>query len=250
MDQYPGELVVFAAEFFNEKLSMYRVSLTDGTLVDSRIIDDSTILAAYSVALVDLNGDGKQQLLVNNHETKQKTNGIWAYSLPEDGDLMNGEFVKNTIATEFNVVFNLFVPQMSPGFPYAVWPHGKEDGERAHVFVAGDGDQSAHDLYPSEGEFGYTDDLIVNAKGTVGALAFTDLNNDGWTEMWMPNYDKSYVELFKFRAPTPADEKVTEAVDEEVYEIDFEIDLDLSELPEMIEGFIEGFMEQEEAFLQ
>lgn len=70
MDQYPGELVVFAAEFFNEKLSFYRVSLTDGSLVDSRIIDDSTILAAYSVALVDLNNDGKKQLLVNNHETK------------------------------------------------------------------------------------------------------------------------------------------------------------------------------------
>ena len=174
--------------------------MTDGTLVDSRIIDDSTILAAYSIALVDLNGDGNKELLVNNHETKESTNGIWAYTLPEDGDLMNGEFVKKTIATNFNVVFNLFVPQMSPGFPYAIWPNGYKEGERAHIFVAGDGDQSAHDLYPTGDnpeDFGYTDVLIENAHGTVGALAFSDLDQDGWIEIWMPNYDDSTVELFR-----------------------------------------------------
>jgi len=228
MEQYPGELVLFAAEFFNEKVSMYRISLTDGTLVDSRMIDEDSILAAYSISLVDLNADGNLELLVNNHEHSEKTNGIWAYTLPTDGDLMSGDFVKETIATNFNVVFNLFVPQMSPGFPYAVWPNGWKEGERAHIFVAGDGDQSAHDLYPSGDnplDFGYTDALIENAKGTVGALAFSDLDEDGWIEIWMPNYDGSTVEVFRIHEgvgePVYAEDPETFNVNE--IDISFEV---------------------------
>jgi len=70
---YPGELIVWASEFFDERLSVYRVSLTDGTLVDSRVIDSNTIKLGgsetkrtYSATPVDLNGDGNKQLLVNN----------------------------------------------------------------------------------------------------------------------------------------------------------------------------------------
>ena len=199
-DQYPGEAVIFAAEFFNEKVSVHRVSLTDGTLVESRTIDDSTIRSAYSIQLVDLNADGKKQLLVNNHETKSKYSGIWAYTLPEDGDLMNGEYDKMTIATGYKPVFSLLIPQMAPGFPYAVWPHGWHKDERAHIFVAGDGDMEAHVLYPTGDnaeDFGYQDVVMEEADGVIGALAFSDLDQDGWTEIWIPNYDKSTVELMK-----------------------------------------------------
>jgi len=31
--------------------------------------------------------------------------------------------------------------------------------------------------------------VIEDADGTVGALAFSDLDGDGWVEVWMPNYD-------------------------------------------------------------
>jgi len=93
--------------------------MTDGSLVERRIIDDTTILDAYSASLVDLYADGNKQLLVNNHETDDDTNGIWAYTFPKDGDLMNGEFEKKTIATGFKNVFSLMIPAMSPGFPYA-----------------------------------------------------------------------------------------------------------------------------------
>jgi len=128
---------------------------------------------------VDLNNDGKYELLVNNHESKESKNGIWAYTCPEDGDLMNGEFTKKTIATGFNVEFDLFYPQSSPGYPYPIWPNGKHEGERAHLFVAGDGDYSAHDFYPTgdnPDDFEYTDNLIENSGGTVGALAFSDVD--------------------------------------------------------------------------
>ena len=41
------------------------------------------------------------------------------------------------------------------------------------------------------------DTIFDDAKGTVGSLAFSDLDNDGWQEVWVPNYDKSTIELFK-----------------------------------------------------
>ena len=198
--QFPNELVIWAAQFFDETVAVYRVSTEDGTLVDSRVIDDSTILSAYQATRVDLNGDGKQQLLVNNHEKDEKTNGVFAYTIPDD--IMTGSFEKFTLADDFKNAFNLFVPGMSPGFPYAAYPNGKKDGERAHILIAGDGDYSAHLLTPTgdASKFEYQKDLIVNAHGTVGALATADLDGDGWLEMYMPNYDKGYVEVYKMSA--------------------------------------------------
>ena len=131
LPEYKYEVTVFAAEFFNERIAMYRVSTVDGSLVDSRIIDDTTILSAYSASMVDLNGDGKRQLLVNNHEKDKNTNGIWAYEMPKD--LMTGDYTKYTIATGFKNKFSLTVPGMSPGFPYAVWPETRREGrDRAY----------------------------------------------------------------------------------------------------------------------
>ena len=159
---------------------MHRVSTKDGSLIQSKTIDDTNILSAYNVAMVDLNNDGNRQLLVNNHETDDSKNGIWAYEFPKDP--MNDEWTRKTIASNFHNAFSLTVPNMSPGFAYAIWPNGKGRHERAHIFVAGDGDHSAHALYPSgdKSEFEYTDTIFSDAKGTVGALAFSDLDEDDW----------------------------------------------------------------------
>ena len=67
LPEYEGEIVVLAAQFFDEAVSMHRISLVDGSLIQSKIIDNTQIQSAYSVGLVDLNNDGSRQLLVNNH---------------------------------------------------------------------------------------------------------------------------------------------------------------------------------------
>ena len=40
LPQYPNEVIVWAAIARDEKLGFYRVSTIDGTLVDSRMIDE------------------------------------------------------------------------------------------------------------------------------------------------------------------------------------------------------------------
>jgi len=180
LPEYKWEIVVFAAHFFDEAIRMHRISTVDGSLIESKTIDDTQILSAYNVSMVDLNNDGNRQLLVNNHETKDKLNGIWAYEFPKDP--MNDDWTRKTVASNFHNAFSLTVPNMSPGFAYAVWPNGQHRGERAHIMVAGDGDHSAHCLYPTgdSSEFEYSNTIFEDAKGTVGALAFSDLDGDGW----------------------------------------------------------------------
>ena len=195
LEAYPDEIVVWATQFFDQKLALYRVSTKDGSLVDSRIIDDTTILSAYSVSMEDLNGDGKKELLINNHEKDATKGGIFAYTVPED--IMTGSFDKFTLATDFAS------KDLSPGFPYAVHPNGQKDGERAHILVAGDDDDSAFLLTPTgdASKFEYEKDLITNVGGVVGALATYDVDGDGWLEMFVPNYNDGYVEVFKMSAP-------------------------------------------------
>ena len=40
IDEYKWEVVVFSAQFFDEALSMTRVSLVDGSLIGTKVIDD------------------------------------------------------------------------------------------------------------------------------------------------------------------------------------------------------------------
>ena len=69
---------------------------------------------------VDIDQDGKEELLVNNHETDNSKAAVFLYDVPED--LYEGQFVKNVIASGFKVVKNLANTNMCPGFPYAVYP--------------------------------------------------------------------------------------------------------------------------------
>jgi len=198
---FRGELTVFATQFFDEKIAMYRISLKDGSLISSVVIDDKTILSAYSVAIVNLNNDKDRQLLVNNHEKEDPTNGVFAYTFPKD--LMKGEWKKTVLASNFKNKFSLFVPNMAPGFPYNFWPKVADEGKKpGHILVAGDGDHTASIMTPT-GKLTYDIDPIKDMGGTVGALAWGDLNNDGWNELFIPNYDKSYVEVYTFSAKTP-----------------------------------------------
>lgn len=200
---YRNEVIVFAAEFFNEQVSFYRVSTKDGSLVDSRVID-TEILSAYSVTYADLNGDGVKELMVNNHEKDDKTNGIWAYTFPSNW--MTGTFTKHTLATGFKNKFSITVPNMAPGFPYPFYPEAGTEGMRhvaAHIVIAGDGDHTVHIMTPTDASNWTWDlDTVKEEKGTVGALTWADLDQDGWNELWVPDYDTGIVEVFKFSALT------------------------------------------------
>jgi len=125
--EFPGELVIFSAEYYNKRLAMYRVETNTGNLVQGegswRVIDDQNIYGASSIQLVDLNNDGQKQLLCSNFDSDPLKNGVFAYTVPTDK--VNGTYDRYVIASGFEPYNALFFTPRAPGFPYAVWPDGK-----------------------------------------------------------------------------------------------------------------------------
>ena len=40
--------------------------------------------------------------------------------------------------------------------------------------------------------------MIKKLGGTVGSIAYADLDNDGYLEFFVANYDKNYIEVYQF----------------------------------------------------
>ena len=180
LPQYPNEVVVWASQYFDEALAVYRVSTEDGTLVAQKTIDDTTILHAYSAKLVDLNGDGQKQLLVNNWERDGDDNGVYAYTVPDD--IINGSFEKYDIATGFDISWDYWFSFIGgPGYPYTFYPDGNEVG-RAKILVCGHGNQSAWLLTPTgdASNFEYERHEIIDGHAVIGAMDTADLDEDGY----------------------------------------------------------------------
>lgn len=78
---YEESLIIFAAEFFNKKMTVYEIQ--NAEVVNYRILD-TLIDQAYSVHYLDINADGKYELLVNNHEKDNSKAGIFLYEVPSD----------------------------------------------------------------------------------------------------------------------------------------------------------------------
>lgn len=184
---------VFATEFFAQDLSVFLISNKDPKVLSSRVIDPD-IGPAYTVSLVDLNADGKQELLVSNHVGKSG-GGIYAYEIPDD--VIKGDFKKHTLAEKFTVTESGF-NQAAPGFPYAISPHTNYTG-KPYILVAGDGSQKAYVMYPTDTDFEYKLSVIISFKGVVGSIAYGDvIGNDGWTEFFVPDYDEGHLYAYTF----------------------------------------------------
>jgi hypothetical protein len=69
------------------------------------------------------------------------------------------------------------------------------------IVVAGDGAFQAYLLLPAGSGFQYTTVVLDNAGGTVGAIGVADVNGDGFTELFVPNYDKNYVNVYTYGHP-------------------------------------------------
>jgi hypothetical protein len=98
IDNDPATIDVVAAQFFSKKLSAYffqRSDTSKGKAVDI----DTDLGAAYSINIVDLNGDGKKELLVTTHENGDKS-AVYAYQLPSN--VLNGTWTKHLLAGASN----------------------------------------------------------------------------------------------------------------------------------------------------
>ena len=131
--------------------------------------------------------------------------------MPSDDDVMDVTgYTRHTAASDFPVQWG--IANMAPGFVYPVWPYAKDEGVRGKkpdMLIAGDGDYRAH-LLEYQSDWQYKNDEIRNENGTVGSIAYMDVTGDGWTEFFVANYDKGYVEVYTFNTEKRRQERMAE----------------------------------------
>ena len=186
--EHHGDLAIIATEFFNKRLSLHWRH--DGQW-SQRIIDD-TLGAAFDVSLTDLNGDGHEDLLVTNHEAKEKA-AVFAYEIPDDWQ--HGSWTRHTLLG--GIVTKVASPAAASPGSALIWSH---QGRKPDIFVAGDGSGKAYWLQPNSEDpkdWTYTEQVLLDAGSTIGHMALGAPDTEGNPHLFVPDYDQSRIHVFK-----------------------------------------------------
>jgi hypothetical protein len=172
---------------------------------------DATIGPSFDVQVVDLNGDGRLDLLVTNHvdnatDGGNPQSGVFAYEAPlAPAPLTNASaWTKHTLASGF-AVREWGPNQAAPGAFQWYFPCGSPQGPsgpKPYALIGGDGDQRAYVLSPSSpsdpSDWTYALTELWDCKGTVGASVVADVNGDGCVEVFVPCYDDGIVNAWSY----------------------------------------------------
>lgn len=148
-----------------------------------QVLLDMTLGPSFDISVIDLNGDGKLDLLVTNHVANASLSGVYAYESPPAGTPLThvSAWSKHTLASGF-VTREPGLPgtQASPGAARAFFPCTAPGGKPS-VSLAGDGDQRFYvldPLVPSDPtDWTYNLTEVWDCKGTVGQQASTALTD-------------------------------------------------------------------------
>jgi hypothetical protein len=196
--EYGPGYAVFASEFFSKRIVVHFLS-SDGKFESTRIIDDSESLGSpFSVELVDIDGDGQQEILATNHEDSIEASAVFAYTMPSD--LKDGAFERHTLATNIFDTVDKDKPGMaSPGFAHAFYPRINQTSGRKHLVVSGDGAHDVWFLRPTGDNFeDYEPIRVDNWKGTTGQMLLHDFSGDGIMDVLVPDNDQWTLRAFTF----------------------------------------------------
>ncbi|MBF0443248.1 MAG: VCBS repeat-containing protein [Oligoflexales bacterium] len=188
-----GANEIIAAQFFTKRLA---ILWKDGVAWKTRIIDDA-IGSPFDVQLIDLNHDGKKEILVTNHENVESASGVFAYEIPSD--IKHAAFRKHVILQGIKTLEPGF-GKGSPGRAAAFYPYSDDLGNKPYIAVSGDGAQKAFMLMPATDrtdDFTYIPQVIMSvSKGPVGQIAISDVDGDGKAEIFIPAYGEDRIDIF------------------------------------------------------
>jgi hypothetical protein len=189
-----GTPEIVATEFFSKKLSLW---WREGLGYSSRVVD-AALGSAFDLEIVDVNADGRDDLLVTNHEADAKA-AVFAYEIPVD--MKAGTFTRHTLIEGIETR-QRGPNQGSPGAATAFFPNTNDAQGKPYILVDGDGSQRSHLLVPTSNsatEWTYVEHEVVDAKSTVGGSAVGDVDGDGFAELFIPAYDKNLIHVFTFK---------------------------------------------------
>lgn len=185
-----GKKEIVAGEFFNDRLSY--IWQEDGKF--NRRVFDKGLKNPFDVEFVDINNDGKKEILVTNHTTK---GSVFVYEIPEDPK--KGDFVKHEIASNLKT-YNLLPVNHAPGKALSFYPK-QGMGGKPFILVAGDGSGKLHLLTPKEPKnpknWDYNETILLTEKCTVGKIKI-DVDNQGYAKIYVPLYEKDKIMVYSY----------------------------------------------------
>jgi hypothetical protein len=192
-----GKIDILAPEFWGKKLTL--IQSPDGrfdiykNLVITTIASD--IGSPFDAEFVDVNGDGKKDVLVTNHESDGK-GAVFVYEVPAD---VKQPWPKHVIAKDFPVLIS-GPGQASPGAALAFHPTTNKSG-KAHVVVSGDAAKKAYVLVPANddvNDWTFETTILHDCDSTVGMVSISDFDKNGIPELYVPCYEKNYLAVYSY----------------------------------------------------
>lgn len=201
-----GKMEFVAAQFFTAKaLSVWACENSkwseceNGEGVSSYIIDEVGD-SFFNVQWIDLNNDGKKDLLATTNTANGK-GAVYAYELK--GDFRNGPaaWIKHTLATGYKPL-KIFPPgQGSPGTAHAFKVQDNSDDKPAILVSADDGGwvDILFAVSTNATDWTYSQNRLTTSTGTVGTVSPPmDVTGSGKKVFFVPLYAESKVQMYMF----------------------------------------------------
>ncbi|XP_072024517.1 uncharacterized protein [Amphiura filiformis] len=211
--------VIISTQYFAEKLVISWIepegTWTDPSNIQHRVLDAVVDERYFHSQLVDLNADGKRDLLVS---VNSYDNGkLVAYEIPDD--FRFGKWTRHDLAHGFKPK-GKSKNSGSPGACRAFYPMEPGslvfDGRmKPLIMLSGDDDGNVY-LFENNADadpavWSYTFKSFFSSNGTVGSPAINDIDGDGYMDVFVPASTDGQIHTYTFK-PSVVDRTFSDVV--------------------------------------
>ncbi|XP_002127502.2 uncharacterized protein LOC100183211 [Ciona intestinalis] len=189
---------VISSGFYSHLLTVVWSNTNDWTDVSSiqtLVIDNYGWY--FDVEMVDINMDGKLDILTSTWSQTGLPGAVIAYEMP-DGDWTTEPWTRHILQGGYKSF--IIAGSGSPGTANAFWPSTASTG-KPFIMVSGDDDGNAYVLTADSedaNQWSYSQTTIFKGSGTVGGIAVGDVDGDGFMEVFIPAYTMKEITVMTY----------------------------------------------------